>query len=198
MDSSFPVCGKLNDTGTSTSGSSAASGICGACRATRVRLASISVGSTMNRSPATNAVINASRVRLNISPHPDRREGRHQAGQHPEAQQQGHRHIRDQVHLQPSQLLDAERAGGVCRDGEQADRRKPHDEAGRARQRVDGRTQHVEQLLLPLDADERDADDDREQHHGRNDVVRERVERVRRDVEVDEVEAPGGAPPASC
>jgi hypothetical protein len=46
----------------------------------------------------------------------------------------------------------------------------------------------VEQSLLALNPDERDAEDDREQHDRRNDVVRERVERIGRDVESDEIE----------
>ena len=51
-----------------------------------------------------------------------------------------------------------------------------------------GHREHVEQHLLALEADQRDAEDHREQHDGRHDVVGERVERVGRDVEIDEVE----------
>ena len=66
IERSLPVCGKLNDAGTMTSGSCC-------CissrpeRATSVRLASISTGSTMKRSPATNAVMRPSRVNAKMS-----------------------------------------------------------------------------------------------------------------------------------
>ena len=73
-------------------------------------------------------------------------------------------------------------------NGEQAERREAHGQARGMRDGVGRDPQHVEQRLLAFDADERDAQDDREQHDGRHHVVRERVERVRRDIEVDEVE----------
>ena len=74
-DSSLPACGKLNETGTITSGPAATmiGGLRRQCDATRPRRASrslqpsISPGSTMNRSPATKATINESRRRPNRS-----------------------------------------------------------------------------------------------------------------------------------
>ena len=67
IDSSLPVWGKLNDAGTMTSGSVALPLDAGVWRASSVLLASVSAGSTTNRSPATTAVISESRVRLKIS-----------------------------------------------------------------------------------------------------------------------------------
>ena len=51
-----------------------------------------------------------------------------------------------------------------------------------------GHAEHVEQHFLALDADQGNPEDDREQHDRRDDVVRERIERIRGNVEADEVE----------
>ena len=152
----------------------------------------MSTGSTMKRSPATNAVMSASRVEREDVPHPDRRQRGDQARQHPQADEQRHADVGDEEHLQPAELLEAERAGGGRGNGEEPIGREPDDEAGGARQRGADDVQQVEQDRLALEADDRHAEDDREQHDRRHDVVRQRVERVRRDVEVDEVE--GRAP----
>ena len=66
IDSSFPVWGKLNEAGTMTSGRFA-SPPTPAPRSTSVRLDSISTGSTMKRSPATKAVMSASRLSEKMS-----------------------------------------------------------------------------------------------------------------------------------
>ena len=68
IDSSLPLCGKLNDAGTMTSGSASVSRSASPCRPMSVLLASMSAGRTMKRSPATNAVISASRGALSTSP----------------------------------------------------------------------------------------------------------------------------------
>ena len=54
--------------------------------------------------------------------------------------------------------------------------------------RADGRAQHVEQRLLLVHTNEGEPGHNREQHHRGHDVVGQRVERIRRDVEVQEVE----------
>ena len=67
-------------------------------------------------------------------------------------------------------------------------RRQASDEARGRRDRVSRDVQDVEQALPLGDADQGDAENEGEQHHRRHDVVRQRVERVRGNVEVDEVE----------
>ena len=56
------------------------------------------------------------------------------------------------------------------------------------RDRVSGDLQDVEEPLLAFDADQRDAQNDGEEDHGGHDVVRQGIERVRGNVEIDEVE----------
>ncbi len=118
----------------------------------------------------------------------DGRQGGHEAGQHPQCDQQRDGDVRDEVHLHAAELLEVQRAGGVGGDGEHPVRRELHDEPCRAGDQRAGDAQHVEQHLLPLDADQGDPEDDRKQDDGRDDAVGERVERVRRDVEPEEVE----------
>ena len=88
-------------------------------------------------------------------------------------------------------LVDPQRAGGVRRQREDAVRRQPADEAGRP---GDGRAddaEHVEQHGLALDADQRHAQQHREEDHGRDDAVGQGMEGIGRNVEVDEVERRG-------
>jgi hypothetical protein len=73
IESSLAVWGKLNDAGTMTSGRSARPLEAGVWRASRVLHDSFSTGRTMNRSPATVAVISASRS-ARRSRGPDRRQ----------------------------------------------------------------------------------------------------------------------------
>ena len=131
-DSSLPVCGKLKEAGTMTSGRVAAPESASACRSISVRLASMRVGSTMNRSPATNAVSSASRVSSKMFRRPDRGQRCDQARQHPETDQQRHANVGNQVDLEPAELLEAEGAGGGCRNREQPVRRQARDEPGGA------------------------------------------------------------------
>ena len=124
-------------------------------------------------------------------PGSNRREGADQPGKHPETHQQGHRDIGHQVNLQTAQLLQAQGSGRVGGDRKQSIRRQAGHGAGCRRDRVLRDLQDVEQPLSPFDADQRDAQEQREEHHRRHHVVRQRIERIRRNVEADEVE--GGA-----
>ena len=106
-------------------------------------------------------------------PHPDRRQRGNQAREDPQAHQERDQHIADQIHLQPSELFEAQGAGSRGGDGKEAVRREPRDESSQAGQRVPDDAEHVEQHLFPFDADQRRAKEHREQHDGRDDVVRE-------------------------
>ena len=81
-----------------------------------------------------------------------------------------------------------ERTGCVCGNGEDPDWREANDEPGDPAECRDRAVENLEERSLLFDTDERQPQEDREQHDRRDDIVRERVERVRRDVEVDEVE----------
>ena len=118
----------------------------------------------------------------------NRRQRGDEARQHPQAEEQRHADVADQIDLQALQLFDAQRSRDDRGDREHADRCQGHDKARRLRDGLSGRGEHVEQGCLVRDADERRADDDAEQHDRRNDVVGERIERIGRNVEVQEVE----------
>ena len=110
IDSSLPVWGKLNDAGTMTSGSVALP-----ARGRRVareqRLARLG-----QRRQHDEQIAGDHRRDQRIARQAedlagaDRRQRGDQPGQHPEADQQRDGHIGDEIHLQPSQLLDVERA----------------------------------------------------------------------------------------
>ena len=196
-DSSLPVCGKLNDAGTITSVSRPGSSCRGSRRSSSRRLAS--------RQPRQHDEQVAGDRRgeqrvLRFAQHvagANRRQRRHQPGQHPEADQQRHRDVGDEINLQASQLLEIERAGGVRGDREQAVRRQAGHEARRPRDRRARDVQHVEQALAMVDADQRAAEHDREQHHRRHDVVGQRMERIRRSRRATGNRTPAGARPGS-
>ena len=118
----------------------------------------------------------------------DRGQRRHETRQDPQAHQQRHADVGDEEDLQAPELLEAQRAGRRRRDGKQSVRRELNDEPRGARERAAGDLQQVEQNRFAVEADDGDAKDDREQHHGGHDVVRQRVEGIGRNVEVDEIE----------
>ncbi len=118
----------------------------------------------------------------------NRRERADQSRQHPQAHQQRHRDVRREIDLQAAQLLQAHRPGRVRRNRKQSVGRQAIHEPGGARDRVFRDLQDVEQTLLAFDADQPDAQHDGEQDDGGHDVVRQRIERIRGNVEVDEVE----------
>ena len=121
-------------------------------------------------------------------PHPDRRQRRDESRQHPQADEQRHADVGDEEHLQAAELLEAQRAGGGRGDGEQPVGRELDDEARGARERGADHVQQIEEDRLALEADDRDPEDDREEDDRRHDVVGQRVERVGRNIEIDEVE----------
>ena len=134
------------------------------------------------------AVRSALRVRDSSLTGPDRRQRRHQPGQHPQADEQRDEDVRHEVDLDPLELLEAERARGDRGDREQAVGRQPGQKVRHARERRAHDGEHVHEGLLALDADERHADHHREQHDRRHDVVGERVKRIRRNEQRDEIE----------
>ena len=116
-------------------------------------------------------------------------ERRDQSREHPQAEQEGHCDVRHEVDLQPAQLLQTKRSRRVGRDREQSIRSQAGHEAGSRRDRVFGDLQDIEQTLPAFDADQGYAQNEREQDDGRHDVVREGIEWVRGNVQVDEVES---------
>ena len=116
-------------------------------------------------------------------------ERRDQSREHPQAEQEGHCDVRHEVDLQPPQLLQTKRSRRVGRDREQSIRSQAGHEAGSRRDRVFGDLQDIEQTLPAFDADQGYAQNEREQDDGRHDVVREGIEWVRGNVQVDEVES---------
>ena len=121
-------------------------------------------------------------------PHAYRCERGDQSREHPQTDQQRDRDVRHEVDLQTAQLLQPQRACRVGRNREQSVRREASDEASGRRDRIAGDVQHVEQALPARDADDGDTQDEGEEHDRGNDVVRQRVERVRGNVQIDEVE----------
>ena len=134
IDSSFPVWGKLNDAGNDD------------VRQLRLRA---SGASPLDERPARldedrqhdeeiagdeRGDERVAREREDV-PHPDRRQRGDQSRQHPQADEQRHADVRDQVDLQAAELLEAQRAGGSRGDREQPVGREPDDEARGARQR---------------------------------------------------------------
>ena len=115
-----------------------------------------------------------------------------QSREHPQTDHQGHRDVRHEVDLQTAQLLQTQRSRRVGRNRKQSIGSQAGHEASGRRDRVPGDLQDVEQALPAFDADHGDAQNEGEEDDGRHDVVRQRVERVRGNVQVDEVE--GGAP----
>ena len=160
----------------------------GSSRSRSVRLACVRPGSTMNRSPAMKAVMSESRDSREDIPGPNGRERGDQSRKHPQAHQQRHRDVRHEVDLQTAQLLQTQRPRRVGRNRKQSIGRQAGHEARGRRDRVSGDLQDVEQALPAFDADQRDAQNEGEQHHGGHDVVRQGIERVRGNVEIDEVE----------
>ena len=196
-DSSLPVCGKLNDTCTMTSGPARN-------RSSRAGPAS---------SPAASRLANRSLARLDSKAwqddeevagdegddervarpreeiaNPDARQRGDQTREHPERDDQRHRDVSEQVNLDLLQLLDCERAGRNGGNREQPVGCEVDDGPGRLGDHRRRRREHLEERPLLFDADERHADDDREQHDRGDNVVGQRVEGVRGDVERNEVE----------
>ena len=123
-------------------------------RSISVRLDSMSTGSTMKRSPATNAVMSAlrvsekmSRIRIGVS-------AATSPGSTHRLTSSATQHVGDQVHLQAAELLEAQRAGGGRGDGEEPVGRELDDEPGGARQRGADHVQQVEEHRLALEADD--------------------------------------------
>ncbi len=53
---------------------------------------------------------------------------RDQSGQHPEGDEQGNDNVSDQIHLDPGDLLEVDRPGGVGGNGKNTVGRQAHDE----------------------------------------------------------------------
>ena len=121
-------------------------------------------------------------------PHPDRRQRGDEPRQHPQADEHRHADIGDEEHLEAAELLETERPRRGRGNREESVRRQLDDEAGRARERVADDTEQIEQDRLALEPDHGNPENDREEDHRRHDVVGERVERIRRYIQVDEVE----------
>ncbi len=135
-----------------------------------------------------NAVMSASRDSPRTSLSSNRGERGDQSREHPQAEQQRHRDVRHEVDLQAAQLLQPKRSRRVGGDRKQSIGGQAGHEARGRRDRVSGDLQDVEQTLLAFDADQGDAQNEGEQDDGRHDVVREGIEWVRGNVQVDEVE----------
>jgi hypothetical protein len=121
---------------------------------------------------------------------PDRNAGEHrnETRQHPQRDDERNRHVREEVHLDALELLDRQGTRSDRGHGEHPVWAESHDAAGGARDDHTGGLEDFEQGRLSLHADERHAHDHREEHDCGHDVVGQRVEGIRRDVEVDEVE----------
>ena len=115
-----------------------------------------------------------------------------QSREHPQADQQGHRDVRHEVDLQTAQLLQTERPRRVGGNRKQSIGGQASHEASGRRDRGFGDLQDVDQALPVFDTDYGDAQNEGEENHGRHDVVRQGIEWVRGNVQVDEVE--GGSP----
>ncbi len=187
IESSLPVCGKLNDAGTMTSGSCCCDSSTPAL-ATSVRLDSMSTGSTMKRSPATKAVIRPLRVSAKIS----RARIGVSAATSPGSTQRltssdtPTYEIRNTCRRPSCSRLSVPAAVAAMANS-------PYGVSWTmnlvARESAALATcSRSSRYCLAVEANHRDAEDDGKQHHRRDDVVGERVERIRGNVEIDEVE----------
>ena len=113
---------------------------------------------------------------------------RDEAGQEPQREDEREARVDEQERLQPLELLEAQRPRRVAGDREQAEWRQLHEQGPGPPERVVDEVEHREDALLAGQAEHRETQQHREHHHGRHDVVRERAERVRRDVEVEPVD----------
>ena len=133
IDKSLPVWGKLNDVGTITSGNVLVVSSTNRCRSSSSLHAWMRIGRTMNKSAVMKAVMSASRVGPSTSLITKRGKRRDQSRQYPQRDKQTDGHIRDQVHLDPGDLLDVQRPGRVSGNGEDAVGRQTHDKFRGAR-----------------------------------------------------------------
>ena len=111
-----------------------------------------------------------------------------ESGEHPEAHEQGHAHIRHEVDLQTADLLQVQRSSRVRRNGKQPIGREACHQSRDSRNRVPRDLQDVEKPLLALGARQCEAQQEGEQDYGGHDVVGQGVKRVRRNVQADEIE----------
>jgi hypothetical protein len=101
-----------------------------------------------------------------------------QGGEDPEREHQGDSHIRPEVDLEFAQILQTHSASGARHHGKHSDRHQFGHEGHDLRDRpVEHREVRQEPLFL-LNADERQANGSAEQHHRRDQIVGERVERI--------------------
>ena len=159
IDSSLPLCGKLNDAGTMTSGSVGRRGAGQRAARCSVLLASISDGRTMKRSPATNAVSSGVACRcgalavsgMGVS-------AATRPGSTQSAQQQRHGHVGQQVDLQAGELLELSVPAAVAAIANMPYGRQPATKRRRPRQCIAPRLSTSSSALLALDADQRHAE----------------------------------------
>ncbi len=147
MDRSLPVCGKLKDAGTMTSGS--ADFLARGAGALDQRPARLDEHRQDDEEIAGDEGGNerVARQAEDVA-RPDRRHRRHHAGQHPQGDEERNANVGDEKHLQPADLIEAERSGGYSGNGEETVRRQLDDEAGGARECDASHAQDVEQDRL--------------------------------------------------
>ena len=80
------------------------------------------------------------------------------------------------------ELIHIDRARGAGGEGKYTIGRQFADEAGHTQQRIAVRGERCQERLIFLDRDESEADQDVEDDDGRNDRIRQRVERIRRNI----------------
>jgi hypothetical protein len=100
----------------------------------------------------------------------DRRQRGDEAWQHPETQEERQRDIAHEIHLQPLQLLEAQRTGRRRGDGEQSIRRQPNHVLGAPRDSRPCNPQRSEQALVVRHTAQRHAGRDAEDDDRGNEV----------------------------
>ena len=171
-----------------TSGGEPSSGSGSPCSRRSSLERSMRAGRTMKRSAVTNAVIRTSRIDLEHPPGGNGGQAGHEAGEDPQREEERHRGVdiwkTRRRATWSSSMVPAVWPG----DREEADRREADDQPVGTGEGPLDHAQRVEQRPLPLDAHEGDAEQRAEQHDRGHDAVGQRVERVRRDVEGEEVD----------
>src|SRR5262249_16663248 len=114
-----------------------------------------------------------------------------QGGQDPEREHQGDGHVRPEIDLEFAQVFQAHGASGARYYGKHPYGGQFGDEVGDQRDRPVEHGEARQQSLFLLNADEPQADGRAEQHHRRDQVVGERVERIRWDKQGQKIDLLG-------